>query len=75
MFQDDTLAIRVPEDIQYDAFSAKVRDRLRIVDGVELAMAYLDDERGTTAKLLDDESLARAKAQRNIRVKVEYADS
>lgn len=69
----DIIIIRVPQDVDFDNLVTRVRSRLRVVDGVKMAMRYRDDAAGTTVTLNDNEDLARAKEQRNMRIVIDLS--
>lgn len=61
-FQNEIIAIRVPNDISFQQLMEKVRDRLK-VEG-EILLRYKDEPSGTFIELLSDNDLATA-IQRN----------
>lgn len=63
-FGDDLFAIRVPRDIQYQQLYEKIRDRLKIGPGEEMAMFYKDDATGERPGLVSNGDLDTA-LQRN----------
>ncbi|RDL39808.1 PX protein [Venustampulla echinocandica] len=56
-FGDDLIAIRVPTDIQYQQLYQKIRDRLKIPQGDEIAMYYKDEPSGERPNLLSNNDL------------------
>lgn len=56
-FGDDLIAIRVPTDIQFQQLSQKIRDRLKIPQGDEIAMYYKDEPSGERPNLLSNNDL------------------
>jgi len=63
-FGDDLFAIRVPRDIQYQQLYEKIRDRLKISPGEEIAMYYKDESSGERPSLMSNNDLDFA-LQRN----------
>jgi bud emergence protein 1 len=63
-FGDDLIAIRVPTDIQYQQLYEKIRDRLKIPQGEEIALYYKDDQSGERPGLISNNDLDVA-LQRN----------
>lgn len=61
---DETIAIRVPTEIQFQQLYDKIRDRLRIPDDEEMALSYNDEPSGTRPSLLSNNDLDIA-LQRN----------
>lgn len=61
---DETIAIRVPTEIQYQQLYEKIRERLRIPDNEEMALSYNDEPSGTRPSLLSNNDLDIA-LQRN----------
>jgi bud emergence protein 1 len=72
-FGDDLIAIRVPNDIQYQQLYEKIRDRLKIPPGEEIALFYKDEPSGERPGLLSNNDLDFA-LQRNDKliIYVEY---
>jgi len=72
-FGDDLIAIRVPTDIQYQQLYEKIRDRLKIPQGEEIALYYKDEASGERPGLLSNNDLDFA-LQRNDKliIYVEY---
>jgi bud emergence protein 1 len=72
-FGDDLIAIRVPNDIQYQQLYEKIRDRLKIPPGEEIALFYKDERSGERPGLLSNNDLDFA-LQRNDKliIYVEY---
>ena len=64
-FQDDLIAIRVPNDINLHQLREKLMDRLKTGDGIILQ--YKDEPSGTVADLHTDEDLDTA-IQRNAKL-------
>ena len=64
-FQNEIIAIRVPNDISFQQLMEKVRDRLK-VEG-EILLRYKDEPSGTFAELISDNDLATA-IQRNTKL-------
>lgn len=56
-FGEDTIAIRVPTDIQYQQLHDKIRERLKIPSGEEIALFYKDEPSGEKPSLLSDNDL------------------
>ena len=56
-FGDDLIAIRVPTDIQYQQLYEKIRDRLKIPQGEEIALFYKDETSGERPGLLSNNDL------------------
>jgi bud emergence protein 1 len=63
-FGDDLFAIRVPRDVTYQALYEKIRERLKINPGDEIAMYYRDDSSGERPSLMSNNDLEFA-LQRN----------
>lgn len=63
-YGEDLIAIRVPNDIQYQQLHAKIRDRLKIPEGEEIALFYKDERSGERPGLMSDNDLDFA-LQRN----------
>jgi bud emergence protein 1 len=63
-FGDDLYAIRVPRDIQYQQLHEKIRDRLKIPQGDDIAMYYKDESSGEKPSLMSNNDLDFA-LQRN----------
>lgn len=70
---DETIAIRVPTDIQFQQLYEKIRDRLRIPDDEEMTLSYNDEPSGTRPSLLSNNDLDFA-LQRNDKLML-YVDS
>lgn len=72
-FGDDLIAIRVPTDIQYQQLYEKIRERLKIPPGEEIALFYKDEASGERPGLLSNNDLDFA-LQRNDKliIYVEY---
>ena len=72
-FGDDLIAIRVPNDIQYQQLYEKIRDRVKIPPGEEIALFYKDEPSGERPGLLSNNDLDFA-LQRNDKliIYVEY---
>ncbi|KAG4434533.1 hypothetical protein IFR05_009974 [Cadophora sp. M221] len=72
-FGDDLIAIRVPTDIQYQQLYEKIRERLKIPQGEEIALFYKDEASGERPGLLSNNDLDFA-LQRNDKliIYVEY---
>jgi len=56
-FGDDLIAIRVPTDIQYQQLYEKIRERLKIPQGEEIALFYKDETSGERPSLLSNNDL------------------
>lgn len=56
-FGEDLIAIRVPTDIQYQQLYEKIRERLKIPTGEEIALFYKDDASGERPGLLSNNDL------------------
>ncbi|KAF4632211.1 hypothetical protein G7Y89_g5912 [Cudoniella acicularis] len=56
-FGDDLIAIRVPTDIQFQQLYEKIRDRLKIPQGEEIALFYKDEASGDRPNLLSNNDL------------------
>lgn len=56
-FGDDLIAIRVPTDIQYPQLYEKIRERLKIPQGEEIALYYKDETSGERPGLLSNNDL------------------
>lgn len=70
----EIVAIRVPQDISYEALKAKIRDRLGVDD--DIMIRYLDGSTDTKVDLMSDEDLDAA-IQRNptkLALYVDYLD-
>jgi bud emergence protein 1 len=59
-FGDDLIAIRVPTDVQYQQLHEKIRDRLKIPPGEEIALFYKDEPSGERPGLMSDNDLDMA---------------
>jgi bud emergence protein 1 len=59
-FGDDLIAIRVPTNVQYDQLYEKIRERLKIPEGEEIALRYRDESSSTTPNLISDKDLDTA---------------
>ena len=72
-FQEETIVIRVPQDIAFQALNDKIRDRLKIDE--EIAVQYKDEATNSYIDLLSDENLDVA-LQRNpkLTLNVTYAE-
>ncbi|RFU29055.1 hypothetical protein B7463_g7297, partial [Scytalidium lignicola] len=72
-FGDDLIAIRVPSDIQYQQLHEKIRERLKIPPGEEIALFYKDEASGEKPNLMSNNDLDIA-LQRNDKlvIYVEY---
>ncbi|RDW80588.1 SH3-containing protein [Coleophoma crateriformis] len=71
-FGDDLIAIRVPTDVQYQQLYEKIRERLKIPQGEEIALFYKDEPSGERPSLISDNDLDIA-LQRNDKLIV-YVD-
>ena len=73
-FQEDIIAIRVPQDIGYQALKDKLRDRLKVNE--DIVVQYKDEPSSCFADLTSDADLDTA-IQRNPRLQlhVNYANS
>ena len=73
-FGDDLIAIRVPTDIQYPQLYEKIRDRLKIPQGDDVALYYKDETSGERPSLMSNNDLDFA-LRRNDKliIYVEYA--
>lgn len=56
-FGEEAIAIRVPTDIQYQQLHDKIRERLKIPPGEEIALFYKDEPSGERPSLLSDNDL------------------
>lgn len=56
-FGDDLIAIRVPTDIQYQQLYEKIRERLKIPAGEEIALFYKDESSGERPGLVSNNDL------------------
>jgi bud emergence protein 1 len=56
-FGDDLIAIRVPTDVQYPQLYEKIRERLKIPQGEEIALRYRDEGTGETPNMISDNDL------------------
>ena len=63
-YGDDLIAIRVPTDIQYPQLHDKIRDRLKIPQGEDMALFYKDEASGDRPNLMSNNDLDVA-LQRN----------
>jgi bud emergence protein 1 len=63
-FGEDLIAIRVPTDIQFQQLYEKVRERLKIPQGEEIALYYKDEASGERPGLMSNNDLDFA-LQRN----------
>jgi len=61
-FQEDIIAIRVPQDISFQALKDKLRDRLKVNE--DIVIQYKDEPTNSYIDLLSDEQLDIA-LQRN----------
>jgi bud emergence protein 1 len=59
-FGDDLIAIRVPTDVQYQQLYEKIRERLKIPPGEEIALSYKDEPSGERPNMLSDNDLDMA---------------
>lgn len=59
-FGDDLIAIRVPTDIQFQQLYDKIRERLKIPQGEEIALSYKDERSGERPALLSNSDLDMA---------------
>lgn len=59
-FGDDVIAIRVPTDVQYPQLYDKIRERLKIPAGDDIALFYKDEPSGEKPALMNDEDLDTA---------------
>lgn len=59
-FGDDLIAIRVPTDIQYPQLHEKIRERLKIPPGEDIALYYKDESSGERPGLMSDNDLDMA---------------
>jgi len=71
-FGDDLIAIRVPTDVNYEQLHEKIRERLKIPQGEEIALRYRDESTGDTPPMISDNDLDLA-LQRNDKLII-YAD-
>jgi bud emergence protein 1 len=56
-FRDDLIAIRVPSDVQYTQHYDKIRERLKIPQGDEMALFYKDESSGERPSLMSNNDL------------------
>ena len=56
-FGDDLIAIRVPTDIQFEQLYEKIRERLKIPQGEEIALYYKDEPSGEKPNLISNNDL------------------
>jgi bud emergence protein 1 len=56
-FRDDLIAIRVPSDVQYTQLYDKIRERLKIPPGDEMALFYKDESSGERPSLMSNNDL------------------
>jgi bud emergence protein 1 len=63
-YNGDLIAIRVPNDIQFQQLYEKVRDRIKLVNGEQLQLFYKDEPTGDKPSLMSDNDLDYA-LQRN----------
>jgi bud emergence protein 1 len=63
-YNGDLIAIRVPNDIQFQQLHDKIRDRLKISDGEQVQLFYKDEATGDKPNLMSDNDLDFA-LQRN----------
>lgn len=54
---DETIAIRVPTEIQYQELYQKIKERLRIPEDEEMALSYNDEQSGTRPSMLSNNDL------------------
>ena len=59
-FGDDLIAIRVPTDIRYQQLYEKIRDRLKIPQGEEIALYYKDEQSAERPNLMSNNDLEYA---------------
>lgn len=71
-FGDDLIAILVPTDVNYEQLHEKIRERLKIPQGEEIALRYRDESTGDTPPMISDNDLDLA-LQRNDKLII-YAD-
>ena len=74
-FGDDLIAIRVPTDVQYAQLHEKIRERLKIPPGEEIALFYKDEQSGERPNLISDNDLDTALSRNDkLIIYVEYID-
>lgn len=56
-FGDDLIAMRLPTDVQYQQLYDKIRDRLKIPQGEEIALFYKDESSGERPGLMSNNDL------------------
>ena len=56
-FGDDLIAMRLPTDVQYQQLYEKIRDRLKIPQGEEIALFYKDESSGERPSLMSNNDL------------------
>lgn len=56
-FGDDLIAMRLPTDVQYQQLYEKIRDRLKIPQGEEIALFYKDETSGERPGLMSNNDL------------------
>lgn len=54
---DETIAIRVPTEIQYTQLYEKIKERLRIPADEEISLSYNDEQSGTRPSMLSNNDL------------------
>ncbi|CZR67759.1 related to bud emergence mediator BEM1 [Phialocephala subalpina] len=54
---DETIAIRVPTEIQFEQLYEKIKDRLRIPDDEDIMLSYNDEQSGTRPSMLSNNDL------------------
>lgn len=59
-FGDDLIAIRVPTDIQFQQLYEKIRERLKIAQGEEIALFYKDEQSSDRPNLMSNNDLDTA---------------
>lgn len=63
-YNGDLIAIRVPNDISFNALFDKIRDRLKVPEGDQMQLFYKDEASGDKPNLMSDNDLDYA-LQRN----------
>jgi bud emergence protein 1 len=72
-YGDDLIAIRVPTDIRYPQLYEKIRERLKIPQGEEMALYYKDEPSGERPSLMSNNDLDFAlRRNEKLIVYVEY---
>lgn len=56
-FGDDLIAMRLPTDVQYQQLYDKIRDRLKIPQGEDIALFYKDESSGERPSLMSNNDL------------------